>query len=54
MELTIEIYTDKTGTKKVYIAANDGASGAEYPYNDAKDIGRTVASYLENYYPDII
>lgn len=52
MEFTVELFvSEKTGAKMVFIAA-DGASGAEYPYETAEDIGKAIASYLSNYYPE--
>lgn len=55
MEFQIETYFDEDTKKKmVYIAANDGASGAKYPYETAADIGKAVQQYIENYYPDQI
>lgn len=51
-EFTIELFvSDKTGAKMIFIAGN-GASGAEYPYETAEDIGNAIASYLSNYYPE--
>ena len=35
----------------VYISA-DGATGGEYCYETAKDIGKAVATHLDIYYPD--
>lgn len=52
MEFTAELFvSEKTGAKMVFVAA-DGASGAEYPYETAEDIGNAIASYLSNYYPE--
>lgn len=52
MEFTVELFVSgKTGAKMVFIAA-EGASGAEYPYETAEDIGKAIASYLSNYYPE--
>lgn len=52
MEFTVELFvSEKTGAKMIFIAA-EGASGAEYPYETAKDIGNAIASYLSNYYPE--
>lgn len=54
MEFTIELFVSKkTGAKMIFIAA-DGASGAEYPYETAEDIGSAIASYLSNYYQEEI
>jgi hypothetical protein len=55
MEFTFETYvSEKTGKKMVYVAAGDGASGAEYPYETAADIAKAIQTYIENYYPDKI
>ena len=55
MEFTLETYiSEKTGKKMVYIAATDGASGAEYPYETAADIATAIQTYIETYYPDKI
>ena len=52
MIITVELY--KEGRfKKVYIA-EECSSGASYPYRNADDIGRAVAEYLDNYYPQIV
>lgn len=52
MEFTVELFvSEKTGAKMVFVAA-EGASGAEYPYETAEDIGNAIASYLSNYYPE--
>lgn len=54
MEFTVELFEyspEKGGGKGIYITA-DNASGAEYSYDTAEDIGRIVQSYIENYYPD--
>lgn len=54
MEFTVELFVSKkTGAKMVFIAA-EGASGAEYPYETAEDIGNAIASYLSNYYQEEI
>lgn len=56
MEFTIELFEytpEYGGGKGVYIAA-DNASGAEYGYETAEDIGKAVQFYLENYYSDKI
>lgn len=54
MEFTVELFvSEKTGAKMVFIAA-EGASGAEYPYETAEDIGKAIASYLSNYYPEAV
>ena len=53
MTLSVELYEDR-GIKMVFIAADDGASGAEYPYKNAEDIGKNIAFYLSNYYPDVV
>ena len=45
MEFEFEIYvSDKTNKKMIFIAAKDGASGAEYPYETIEDIGEAVIS----------
>ena len=55
MIFTFELYRDeKTGTNSVFVNADDGASGAQYPYQSAKEIGERISEYLENYYPDIV
>jgi len=52
MEFTVELFvSEKTGAKMVFVAA-EGASGAEYPYETAADIGNAIAAYLSNYYPE--
>lgn len=52
MEFTVELFvSEKTGAKMVFIAA-EGASGAEYPYETAADIGNAIAAYLSDYYPE--
>ena len=56
MEFTVELFEyspEKGGGKGIHITA-DNASGAEYSYDTAEDIGRIVQSYIENYYPDKI
>lgn len=52
MIITIELYKDDKG-KGVFIA-EECASGADYPYETAEDVGRAVAEYLDNYYPQIV
>ena len=55
MEFEIELFvSEKTGEKMVYISACDGASGAEYPYKTAEDIGNAVATYLDTYYSEAV
>lgn len=55
MDFNIELYVDDdTGERMVYISANDGASGAEYPYDTPADIGLALQTYIENYYSDIV
>lgn len=55
MEFEFEIYVDEhTLQKSVFITAKDGASGAEYPYETAEDIGKAIAKYLDMYYPEMI
>lgn len=52
MEFTVELcVSETTGAKMIFIAA-EGASGAEYPYETAADIGNAIAAYLSNYYPE--
>ena len=56
MEFTVELFEyspEKGGGKGIHITA-DNASGAEYSYDTAEDIGRIVQSYIENYYPNKI
>lgn len=54
MNISIELYKDdRTGEKMVSIAA-DNASGEEYRYETSEDVGKAVAWYLWNYYPDIV
>ena len=53
IEFTVETFVSdksKGHEKMVYIAANDGSSGAEYPYETAEDIGRALQTYIETYY----
>ena len=52
MIITIELYKDDKG-KGVFIA-EECASGEDYPYETAEDVGRAVAEYLDNYYPQIV
>ena len=50
MEFEFELFiSDKTDEKMVFISAGDGASGAEYPYETAEDIGKAITTYLSNY-----
>ena len=56
MEFTIELFKytpEHGGGKGIYITV-DNATGAEYRYETAEDIGKIVQSYMENYYPDKI
>ena len=48
-----ELFVDNDGHKKVYVAA-ENASGIEYEYTDAESLGRAIADYVSNYYPDIL
>ena len=54
MKFTFEIYIDDvTGDKKVYIEPCDcPAFGASCSYETAEDIGKTIANYLDENYPD--
>ena len=52
MIITVELYKDDKG-KGVFIA-EECASGADYPYETAEDVGRAVAEYLDMYYPQIV
>ena len=55
MEFTFELYIDEsTGKKMVFVAAGDGASGAEYPYETPEDIGKAITTYLATYYPEAV
>ena len=54
MVLTVELYKKEENENHVYITVDDGASGADYKYETADDIGKKVAFYLTNYYPDIV
>lgn len=55
MQVSIEIYRDiQTREKMIFVACDDGASGAEYKYETAEDIGKAVTEYLKNYYPDMV
>ena len=55
MEFEFELFiSDKTGEKMVFVSAGDGASGAEYPYETAEDIGKAITTYLSNYYPEVV
>jgi len=53
MLISVELYKEN-GDKMCFIAADDGASGAEYPYKTADDIGKNVATYLDCYYPGYV
>ena len=52
MTFIVETYLNDDGEKMVYLSANDGASGAAYPYETIEDIGKALARYIELYYPD--
>lgn len=55
MEFGFELFvSEKTGKKMVFVSADDGASGAEYPYETAEDIGKAVAAYISQYYPKAV
>lgn len=55
MEFEFELFiSDKTDEKMVYVSAGDGASGAEYPYETAEDIGKAITTYLSDYYPEAV
>lgn len=49
-ELNISITID-TKNKILYIA-EEYSSGAEYEYEDIKDLANQIKFYLENYYSD--
>lgn len=53
MILTVELYREG-GEKRVWVGLDDGASGACYSANSAKELGEKVALYLEENYPDLI
>lgn len=53
MQFEIELYvSEKTREEMCFICASDGASGAEYPVNNIREVADAVAFYLENYYPE--
>ena len=52
MIFTIEPYKDEYG-KGVFIS-EECASGADYPYETAEDIGKAVADYLDGYYHEVV
>ena len=55
MAFAFEIYFDnRTGKKMIFISTDNGASGAEYPYETFEDIGKAVTTYLTDYYPEVI
>ena len=50
MDFEFELYYSYNGTKMVYVSAYNDATGAEYPYETAEDIGKAIAGYLTQYY----
>lgn len=52
LKLELEIFEENNETY-LWIGTENG-SGAEYPVKTKSDIGNTLQTYLEIYYPDIL
>ena len=46
--LELELYKDENGNAFIYIG-DENSSGCKYPARTAKEIGKIVTEYLENY-----
>lgn len=46
--LELELYEDENGDDFIYIG-NENNSGCKYPVRTAKEIGKRVTEYFENY-----
>lgn len=52
---SFEMYKDKEGKKMVYIENDDNnGCGENFPYENEKDLGKTIAGYLADNYADMV
>ena len=52
----VSLYGEDSEKKKVFISSEFNPSGAKYnvEYGTAEDIGKALAEYLDNNYPEVV
>ncbi len=52
---SFELYKNKEGKKVIFIGiGNNNGFGESFPYENEEDLGKTIAGYLADNYPDIV
>ena len=55
MLFNVDVYRNAKDEKSVFVFPEDfNTAGKEYKYNTAEDIGKAVAEYIKETYPDIV
>lgn len=54
LNINIELYKDHAGKKHIYVTPKESGITTSYPFNNSNDIGKSVALYLDDYFPKFV